>query len=196
MNMCIIVRFYWQHDLDLIALAHDPSIKMGTLIKEALTAYVHKTDFSIAPPHKPESPIKLDTYSTHFLLNLEKDADVIDYLNHVREGYRNSVIKHILRSYFPKPVIEEVYFNNEFYQTKSRVKSNGEKISTQKSITADNHPILPQSQPVKSKPLKSKAEKKEIPKPEKQENISSKIPVYDEDTNDFDLFAAIDHLLN
>ena len=38
--MNVIVRFYWQHDLDLVALVKHPDFEMDVMMKEALSAYV------------------------------------------------------------------------------------------------------------------------------------------------------------
>ena len=37
--MNVIVRFYWQHDLDLVALAMHPDFDMGPQFKRAVIAY-------------------------------------------------------------------------------------------------------------------------------------------------------------
>ena len=49
--MNVIVRFYWQHDLDLVALVKHPDFEMDVMMKEALSAYVRgNKDFSIPLP--------------------------------------------------------------------------------------------------------------------------------------------------
>lgn len=119
--MNAIVRFYWQHDLDLIALAVHPDFDMGKWFKKAIIAWARgDEDFTIPLPDKPQPFFtELNNTNIHFRLSPQKEDDVISKLNGIRTGFRNSAIKLIFRSYLDKPYLMP-YFNTQTYLTKSR----------------------------------------------------------------------------
>lgn len=118
--MNVIVRFYWQHDLDLVALNMHPDFDMGRQMKRAITAYARSDwDFNIPLPRSMPYSVELGNCCTHFRLSPEKDADVIAFLNGFRSGFRNSAIKIIFRK-FLQGIYIEPFFNQQTYLTKSR----------------------------------------------------------------------------
>ena len=51
--MNVIVRLYWQHDLDLVALTLHPMFEMGKWMKKAMIAYAQgDEEFHIPLPQK------------------------------------------------------------------------------------------------------------------------------------------------
>ena len=119
--MClnVTVRFYWQHDLDLLGIAFDKKMKnISKLSKEALCAYVRDEEYVISVP-ETEKFGKMDSISTSFYLNPYKDQDIIEFLKSIRIGFRCSVIKQILRGYLDN------IFINPFYTGSAEVKSRG-----------------------------------------------------------------------
>lgn len=52
--MNVIVRLYWQHDLDLVALTLHPMFEMGKWMKKAMIAYA-QGDEEFHIPLPPES---------------------------------------------------------------------------------------------------------------------------------------------
>ena len=138
--MNAIVRFYWQHDLDLIALAVHPDFDMGKWFKKAMIAWARGDEEFIIPlPDKPQPfSTELNNTNIHFRLSPQKEDDVIAKLNGIRTGFRNSAIKLIFRSYLDKPYLMP-YFNIQTYLTKSRrqktegVKKNSTKPNKQSS---------------------------------------------------------------
>ncbi len=88
----IIVRLYWQHDLDLISLGVQDGNKLGMIIRDALRAYVRGENYVIEPPSN-DKPVRIDNMVTHFSLNPKTDKDVIEALSQIRTGYRNSAIE-------------------------------------------------------------------------------------------------------
>lgn len=118
--MNIIVRFYWQHDLDLVALAMHPDFCINHWLKRSIIAAAREdTGFYIPNPRPQPYKIELSDCTAHFTLNPDTEADVIEFLNGFRYGFRNSVIKMILRQYLEAPFIAP-FFNEKMYMVKTR----------------------------------------------------------------------------
>ncbi len=116
----MIVRLYWQHDLDLIALYMHPDFDMGKWFKKAVIAYARgDSGFSIPLPGRIPHDVTLESCSTHFALVPGKDDDVIACMNGFRYGHRNSALKNIFRSYLEGLYLEP-YYNEKMYKTKVR----------------------------------------------------------------------------
>lgn len=126
--MNVIVRFYWQHDLDLVALVKHPDFEMDVMMKEALSAYVRgNKDFSIPLPAPKPYRVELDSCYIHFTLNHQKDKDLIDFIKTIRYGFRNSALKMIFRNYMESYNMN-VFFDDQNYLAKSRGAKRGEKL--------------------------------------------------------------------
>lgn len=67
--MNVIVRLYWQHDLDLVALTLHPMFEMGKWMKKAMIAYAQGMRNFIFrfPRNAPEKP--LENCDAHFALD-------------------------------------------------------------------------------------------------------------------------------
>lgn len=213
MEKNIIVRFSWQHDPDLIILFHDPRFQgrqakcskhnphpqsnpRNAFIKKILLAYLHGEDVKIPPPLLPTKAITITNYAIHFSIDLEneKDQQINAFLNSIRDGYRNSVIKNIIRYYYTRNngvMID--YLNNPLYIMKSKT-SKKEKSGT----VLPPKPIQPpvnQNQTLNAKQIKKKSsdpiqQKTKVIEPEQKQEV--KTP---EQTEEFDFFGAIDNLI-
>ena len=94
--MNVIVRLYWQHDLDLVALTLHPMFEMGKWMKKAMIAYAQGDEefhIPLPPEMPPEKP--LENCDAHFALDPKNEIEneVIKILQQFRNGQRNSVIK-------------------------------------------------------------------------------------------------------
>lgn len=119
--MNVIVRLYWQHDLDLIALAKHPDFEIGRQMKKAVIAFVRGDDSFVIPLPRPQPyQVKLVNCDTHFILTYN-DEDVIQYFKNFRYGVRNSAIKQIFRMYLERPNLQ-VFYDDPIYVTKARGK--------------------------------------------------------------------------
>ena len=107
--MNIKVRFTAPEDLDLIALVHS-GVRMGLVIRDVLRAYVRQEIFYVPMPNTIKC-INTENTSVNFILNSEKDGDVIAFLRSIRNGYKTVVIKNILRSYFTAPIMEPLKYD-------------------------------------------------------------------------------------
>lgn len=213
MEKNIIVRFSWQHDPDLIILFHDPRFQgrqakcskhnphpqsnpRNAFIKKILLAYLHGEDVEIPPPLLPTKAITITNYAVHFSIDLEneKDQKINAFLNSIRDGYRNSVIKNIIRYYYTRNngvMID--YLNNPLYimKSKTRKKEKSGTVLPPKPM----QPPVNQNQTLNSKQIKKKSsdstqQKPKVIEPEQKQEV--KAP---EQTEEFDFFGAIDNLI-
>ena len=211
MEKNIIVRFSWQHDPDLIILFHDPRFQgrqakcskhnphpqsnpRNAFIKKILLAYLHGEDVEIPPPLLPTKAITITNYAIHFSIDLEneKDQQINAFLNSIRDGYRNSVIKNIIRYYYTRNngvMID--YLNNPLYimKSKTRKKEKSGTVLPPKPM----QPPVNQNQTLNSKQIKKKSsdstqQKPKVIEPEQKQEV--KAP---EQTEEFDFFGAIDN---
>lgn len=105
--MKVILRFYRQHDLDLISLHRSSGFCMSSAIKKSLNAYVNNKTLCILAP----SANKLDYSSipkqVQLIVNLDENLDKkeIEWIKSLRTGMRNSAIKNLLRGYLSYPIM-------------------------------------------------------------------------------------------
>lgn len=105
--MKVILRFYRQHDLDLISLHRSSGFCMSSAIKKSLNAYVNNKTLCILAP----SANKLDYSSIpkqiQLIVNLDEKLDKkeIEWIRSLRAGMRNSAIKNLLRGYLSYPIM-------------------------------------------------------------------------------------------
>lgn len=213
MEKNIIVRFSWQHDPDLIILFHDPRFQgrqakcskhnphpqsnpRNAFIKKILLAYLHGEDVEIPPPLLPTKAITITNYAIHFSIDLEneKDQQINAFLNSIRDGYRNSVIKNIIRYYYTRNngvMID--YLNNPLYimKSKTRKKEKSGTVLPPKPM----QPPVNQNQTLNAKQIKKKSsdsiqQKPKVIEPEQKQEVKAPEP-----TEEFDFFGAIDNLI-
>ena len=112
--MMITLRLYRQHDLDLITLYRHPSFSLSNAIKKALCAYVRNESFYI------EQPVPYDMgkekvpkiVQIHIQLP-DEDNDAIEWIKGIKEGYRNSVLKNVVRGYIAAPCVYTYIANTQ-----------------------------------------------------------------------------------
>ena len=137
----ISVRFYWQHDLDLLPLCFSKDFEMGLWLKAAVRAYARNESLLIPVPPKPDFPIEVDNYNARFTLNSVEDADVIDALSQFRKGFCNSAIKTIFRFYLDRPNLDP-FLDYKSYLVKTRVKGEGSVIVPVTKTKPDGRTIM------------------------------------------------------
>lgn len=221
--MNVIVRLYWQHDLDLVALNMHPDFDMGKWMKKAVIAFAKgDAGFVIPLPRSMPYHANLESCSTHFALAPGKDADIIACLNGFRYGQRNSAIKNIFRMYLEAPYLEP-YYNEKMFTVKTRgsakdTEKEVEKVQIspvvkQKTVSV---PVLPVSTSVATEkaipseetyaktnvPVK-KAEGKDLSETSFTENnmyteesVDYAEPEQDSSDDGFDLFGAIGEMMS
>ena len=103
--MMVTLRLYRQHDLDLITLYRHPNFSLPNAMKTSLCAYVRNESFQIKQPE----PYKIGEekiskiVQMHIQLSEKTEGDVIAWLKNIKEGYRNSVLKNVIRAYISGP---------------------------------------------------------------------------------------------
>lgn len=107
--MYVQVRLYAKHDLDILAYAALPFVKLDDLMHTCVCAYVRNTPLTLPFQVDLSNGIDIKDQRVCVTFNEKEDADVIDWLNNTRYGYQNAIIKMITRSYFPSSVINDIY---------------------------------------------------------------------------------------
>ena len=104
--MKIIVRLYRQHDLDLLVLKQGIASSFQKVVREAIRNYVREQPYLIDVSNQLSLSNTPKSSQFHITLFDDKDSDVIQWLSGVSKGYRNSLIKNIVRSYLSRPVVD------------------------------------------------------------------------------------------
>lgn len=160
--MNIIVRLYWQHDLDLVALCMHPDFDMKTWVKRAMIAFSKgDTGFSIPLPRPMPYRVELDNCCIHFGLTPGVDDETISCMNGFRYGQRNSAIKNIFRMYLEGAYLDP-YYNDKMFDVKKR----GSKRTTVSVPKIQKEVLAP---PKKEKKIVNSASVSEEPKIPKEE---------------------------
>lgn len=153
--MMVTLRLYRQHDLDLITLYKHPSFSLPAAIKRSLIAYVRQEQLTIKQPapYKLENKKIAKTVQIHIQLDETNDKDIIKWLKSTKEGYRNSVLKNIIRGYLAAPCIYSYHDedaaldlsaeNNDLFEANIRniTEVKGRATSTRKSKKKDTRRV-------------------------------------------------------
>lgn len=107
--MYVQVRLYAKHDLDLLAYAALPFVKLDDLMHTCVCAYVRNKPLTLPFQVDLSNGINIQDQRICVTFNEEEDADVIAWLKNTRYGYQNAIIKMVTRSYFPQSIIEDAY---------------------------------------------------------------------------------------
>ena len=143
--MMITLRLYRQHDLDLITLYKNPDFSLPYAIKKALNAYVRSETLYIKQPKAFElDPTKKipKIVQMHINLNPDTDNDIILWLKDIKEGYRNSILKNLIRGYLIGPCIYPYRKNknaiNDFESVTKSFEENVKQIDEVRTKGKDN----------------------------------------------------------
>lgn len=101
--MKIKMRLYRQHDLDLIGLYINPNFSFRLVAKQALISYVRNVPFVIDAPKPVYPKRKISRIIQTTILVDDQDEDVTDWIIKTKPGYRNSLIKNVIRGYISSP---------------------------------------------------------------------------------------------
>ena len=99
--MRIKIRVYNPYDLDIIALSEAPNFSVPNAMKQTLKYYAAGKRFLVEIPTLTEQ-LKNENYVKGFYVELDdvKDADAINLVKSVPEGWRNAFVKSIFRASF------------------------------------------------------------------------------------------------
>ena len=96
----ITIRLYKLHDYDLIYLYKNLRFPIKTAMYKALKAYVKKEPFKLKFPidiPKEDQLVKIKNAQFHLKLDEIEDWEEIAYLKELKDYYRNSFLKNLLR---------------------------------------------------------------------------------------------------
>lgn len=152
------VRLSWRHDLDLIALAKHPDFEFAKYMKMSLIAFARgDKGFFISPPERQvQYQEQLDNTTIHFRLSSDKEADVIEMIHNMREGYRNSAMKNIFRSFLKYVYMNPYFYNSEYGNVKIHAFHSSRNNSYDATVTS-HPPYVPKSVPKFVEDIRNKA---------------------------------------
>ena len=113
----VIIRLYRQFDIDLIYM-FESLTEMGRdhqkFVKSVIRSYINhsykpgaKEDWVTSVLHPPkDKPLLLRRkIQYHVLLDPVADADILNWVETITIGYRNTVIKGLMRGYIGEPCV-------------------------------------------------------------------------------------------
>lgn len=99
--MRIKIRIYNPYDLDIIALTEAPNFSVANAMKQTLKYYAAGKRYLVEIPNLTE---KLDNeqYVKGFYVELDDvaDAEAVNFIKSIPDGYRNAFMKNIFRASF------------------------------------------------------------------------------------------------
>lgn len=113
----VIIRLYRQFDIDLIYMfEYLTELKMDhqKFVKSVIRAYINNSPRptvkaqwiqDLLHPPKDKALVLRRKIQYHVLLDTVIDADILDWLDTITIGYRNTVIKGLMRSFLDEPCI-------------------------------------------------------------------------------------------
>lgn len=98
--MNITIRLYRTHDPDLISLYKNPAFSFEDVLIHILNGYVEKKPIYFYVPTVFPMDMSVIPHSImiHLHLDEEQHTKIINFINTLKKGYRNSFFKNILRS--------------------------------------------------------------------------------------------------
>lgn len=109
--MRLTMRLYRLHDLDLMYIYKMPNISIQSIVKVMLKNYIkdRNSDRHIATrltiPDVKHNITLPKTAQFHISLNEGEDDDVISWIEQIPKGFRNSMLKNMLRTYLSFPIV-------------------------------------------------------------------------------------------
>lgn len=113
----VIIRLYRQFDIDLIYMfEYLTELKMDhqKFVKSVIRAYINNSPRPVVKaqwiqdllhPPQDKALVLRRKIQYHVLLDPVLDADILDWLDTITIGYRNTVIKGLMRSFLDEPCI-------------------------------------------------------------------------------------------
>lgn len=187
--MNILVRFYKLQDLDLLELKSRENFHIGKQLKAALCAFVRNEKLIIDIPEKKTSKNYQKNDCILLRLNSNEDQDIIDFIKYIHPGYRNSLIKNILRLYIPVFNIEP-YMVPEWTGRKEFIKDKEKKLFSEPEVKKEDKKS---TETVKQNIVSSESISQEVVR--KEPETSAKESINADEDDDFDYIAAFSNLM-
>lgn len=141
-----IIRLYRLHDMDLLSFCGTYKFNFVKGLYCVLTAFAAGETFTVKIPEKRETAIPKfkRSYAKRLTLDEDKDKEVIEMLDMIADGYKNSFMKNLMRLYLCYPLSDEFlisptyhnYFMSlfEIFRKKRRVAEIGKLKRSQQSL--------------------------------------------------------------
>lgn len=176
--MNITMRIYRLHDLDLMYLYKMPGVSIQKIIKVVLKSYVKDRNSINGIRERVDIPRIIHDKNIpqsaliHIYLNEGEDDEVIEWINQVPKGLRNSLLKNILRGYvnFPITIPYETEVTTETTEHKGSHNHMGRLNDSLKNTKAKK-PTKPKEKPVDDKPVSDKVLEAPLPSTETKKNV-------------------------
>lgn len=185
------VRFYYNHDIDLITFIMAHEFDVMRAIYSAVTAFAKGEAFiiQIPPSTGAMDPIKRRIYTKALVLDQTKDIEAIKMIEMIKPGRRNNFFKNILRIYLLYPFSEEFFidpddtswFENklEAFRTGRKIVKAGKTRKTNRRLDANTQadpelssaPVIPRAEPHPVTPV-SQQDPEDL-EPDKQTDASN-----------------------
>lgn len=114
--MKVMMRLYRQHDLDLIYLYKLKGFSFQDAVKDSIRMTINNSDATIEYPIQKqhlESIVLPKVIQFHIYLSPQSEKDIINWIQSITKGYRNCVLKNVLRNHLSKFAIEPYDINTQ-----------------------------------------------------------------------------------
>ena len=106
--MLLTMRLYKRHDTDLLCLHKQENFSLPLAMKKAILAYLDqdetKVDYPTVWTDISELPSSVQ-FKLYFSADDENDKRILECINNIPVGYKNSFIKNITRYYLTTPAL-------------------------------------------------------------------------------------------
>ena len=164
--------------MDLVYLYKMPNVSIQKIIKTVLKNYVHDridtnlTHDRVSIPRVIHNKPLPSSAQIHIYIDENEDKEIVEWISKIPEGFRNAMIKNILRGYIDFPMTIPYETNVEVLPT-SKAKENKHSISNLNKSLKN----------VSEKKSEKKQEKNTINKENKEENKSVADVVLEQELN-------------
>lgn len=112
----VMMRLYRQHDLDLIYLYKLKGFSFQEAVKKSIRMAINNSSEKIEYP-VPDHPINEmqlpKAVQFHIYLSPQTEADIIKWIQSITKGYRNCVLKNVVRNHLSKIAFEPYNINTD-----------------------------------------------------------------------------------
>ena len=195
------VRFYRQHDYDLLLFSIQNRCDLIRMLYKVLKAFSKGESFIVTASEHPnkEMPEFRRAYTRALILDDEKDADQIALLSRIKDGYRNNFFRTLLRIYICSPaptafLVDESTDRNFFENLVEQAFRNGRKpvkVGQDKPIFRKRSHSIPKAElnSAQAPPARETLTETQAVKTVEEHSVNHVLP--DESNELLDVFASL-----
>lgn len=138
--------------MDLMYLYKMPMVSIQKIIKTVLKSYVHdrlsinSTHDRVIIPRTPHDNPLPQSAQFHIHIDDTEDKEIVDWIEQIPKGYRNAMIKNILRGYVDFPITIPYEREVEILTSKNKVTNKGSISNLNKTLAKQNGKIKKQKE--------------------------------------------------